>query len=230
MRYLPINIDTADKNFLVLGWQDELEDILKEILVSMAKVYVISPEMNIKIQHLIKTNPDKFLHKEQVVDENTIFFSYDYVIIATGDLAVDNAMELRAKKSSIPFFRLDKPKSSDFSILPKAFSEELSLSVSTRTYNPTIENKVLKDLQIFLTKYDPEKFSILNEIRTALVKKNSPDVDKIIKELYDSETINLSTYLVGLKDENRERVEEFEGISSTENLEDVSSGEDREEN
>lgn len=71
----------------------------------------------------------------------------------------------------------------------------MTFSLNSSRLNPTITDIVFEDLKNFVKKYNLEKLNILSEIRSELVRKNSQNIDEIIRNLYESETINLSTFL-----------------------------------
>ena len=71
----------------------------------------------------------------------------------------------------------------------------LTFSLNSSKINPTITDIIFEDLEKFSESYSIEKINILNEIRSELVRKNSQNIDEIIRRLYESETINLSTFL-----------------------------------
>lgn len=88
----------------------------------------------------------------------------------------------------------------------------LTFSLNSSRINPTVTDIIFEDLEKFSEKYSLEKINILNEIRSELVRKNSQNIDEIIRRLYESETINLSTFLEEMHDYK------IEDLKSSENL------------
>ena len=98
----------------------------------------------------------------------------------------------------------------------------LTFSLNSSRLNPTITDIVFEDLKNFVKKYNLEKLNILSEIRSELVRKNSQNIDEIIRKLYESETINLSTFLEEMPTYKIEDLKSSEDlINSIENGSDI---------
>ncbi|SHH55770.1 precorrin-2 dehydrogenase / sirohydrochlorin ferrochelatase [Anaerosphaera aminiphila DSM 21120] len=199
MRYLPVSFDTRNKNVLVLGGGLLSLSKIKVLLKTEFNIYVISDTFVDEIYELEKEYADKLFLKEESLDGNFIFFAYDYVLIATNDFVLNNALEKRAQKSNILYERCDV--FSNSTMLMNRILEKggLAIGITTDKLNPTISDIIYEDIEKLFETYDEEKIKILNRIRAELVRKNSPDIDNIIRELYATEKINLNTYLNNLK-------------------------------
>ena len=88
----------------------------------------------------------------------------------------------------------------------------ITFSVNSSRLNPTVTDIIFEDLEKFTENYNLEKLNILNEIRSELVRKNSQNIDEIIRRLYESETINLSTFLEEMPDYKIEDLESSEDL------------------
>ena len=199
MRYLPMGFDTENKNVLVLGGGLLALSKIKDLIDTNFKIYVIADSFVDEVLDLQKKYSERFFIKEEVLTEEFIFFNYDYLIIATNDFVLNSAFEKRAKKSGILYERCDILSESDL-IINKAISKNgITIGLDTHKMNPAIKDIIVKDLDEFLNRYNPEKLNLLNDIRSELVRKNSPDIDETIKKLYTEEKITIDSYLKEIK-------------------------------
>lgn len=227
MRYLPVNYDTKNKNVLILGGGLLALSKIKELLNTEFKIYVIADSFVDEIKKLAQTNSDRLFTKEEKLTENFIFFAYDYLLIATNNFELNAAFEKRAQKSKILYERCDITSESTMLLNKVIEKDGLTVGISSSKLNPTITGILYEDISAMLEKYSSEKIKILNKIRTELIRKNSPNTDEIIRELYDKEKLTLDTYLKNLNykpeqvSENTENKEETANEITDENIEDT---------
>lgn len=237
MRYIPVSLDTKDKNILVLGGGVLVLESIKKLLLTEANaIYIIASEILPEITKLEEENPERIKIKVMDIDENFRFFVYDFVIIGTYNLNLNNALEERAKNSNFMYQRLDIKSESTFVIDDFYNVGDISLSVSKTSNLPEIEEEFSKDLKDLASSYNEDKINILKQIRTNLIRKNAMDIDKTIAKLYKDDTINLREYLdsdieeeekTNLKEETAHEVEEkIEEIEKDLNSEKESSEEE----
>ncbi len=196
MRYIPVSLDTKDKNILVLGGGVLVLESIKKLLLTEANaIYIIASEILPEITKLEEENPERIKIKVMDIDENFRFFGYDFVIIGTYNLNLNNALEERAKNSNFMYQRLDIKSESTFVIDDFYNVGDISLSVSKTSNLPEIEEEFSKDLKDLASSYNEDKINILKQIRTNLIRKNAMDIDKTIAKLYRDDTVNLREYL-----------------------------------
>lgn len=196
MRYIPVSLDTKDKNILVLGGGVLVLESIKKLLLTEANaIYIIASEILPEITKLEEENPERIKIKVMDIDENFRFFGYDFVIIGTYNLNLNNALEERAKNSHFMYQRLDIKSESTFVIDDFYNVGDISLSVSRTSNLPEIEEEFSKDLKDLASSYNEDKINILKQIRTNLIRKNAMDIDKTIAKLYRDDTVNLREYL-----------------------------------
>lgn len=218
MRYIPVSLDTKDKNILVLGGGVLVLESIKKLLLTEANaIYIIASEILPEITKLEEENPERIKIKAMDIDENFRFFGYDFVIIGTYNLNLNNALEERAKNSNFMYQRLDIKSESTFVIDDFYNVGDISLSVSRTSNLPEIEEEFSKDLKDLASSYNEDKINILKQIRTNLIRKNAMNIDKTIAKLYRDDTVNLREYLdsdieeeekTNLKEETAFEVEE----------------------
>lgn len=196
MRYIPVSLDTKDKNILVLGGGVLVLESIKKLLLTEANaIYIIASEILPEITKLEEENPERIKIKVMDIDENFRFFGYDFVIIGTYNLNLNNALEERAKNSNFMYQRLDIKSESTFVIDDFYNVGDISLSISRTSNLPEIEEEFSKDLKDLASSYNEDKINILKQIRTNLIRKNAMDIDKTIAKLYKDDTVNLREYL-----------------------------------
>ena len=199
MRYLPVSIDTKGKNFLVIGAGDIAYEKVLRLMDSDGKIYIIGEDIVPELKELQIDNPDRIFIKEQRINKSFVFFAYDYVIIATDDLELNDVLELRARKSGISYMRCDGEYGSTFLIGDYVTNGDITVALYNELNNPPVEQKIADDLQELIDSYNMDKFKILSEIRKTLLRRNSPNVDAVIRELYDREKLSVDMYLRDLK-------------------------------
>ena len=103
MRYLPVSLDTLDKKILILGGGYLAYSALKSVIDSEAEIYMIGDSFIKNIVNIAENSNEKIKLKEHQVDKDFMFMGYDYVLIATEDFEINEALEKRAlsRKSGI---------------------------------------------------------------------------------------------------------------------------------
>ncbi|WP_311561991.1 NAD(P)-dependent oxidoreductase [Peptoniphilus duerdenii] len=214
MRYIPVSLDTKDKNVLVLGGGVlVLETIKKLLLTEVHAIYIIASEILPDITKLEEENPERIKIKVMDIDENFRFFGYDMVIIGTYNLNLNNALENRALNSNLAYQRLDIKSESSFIIDDFYNVGDISLSVSRTSSLPEIEEEFSKDLKDLVSDYNEDKINLLKQIRTNLIRKNAKDIEKTIEKLYKDDTVNLREYLNSDIEEEQEEIKEEKDLN-----------------
>lgn len=212
MRYLPISYDTKDKNLLVLGGGLLALSKVKEMLKTEFRIYVISESFVDEFYKLQDQNPTQLYLKELKINEDFVFFSYDFLLIATTNFELNDAIEKRAVKTNILFERCDVISNSNVLLNDVIEQEDIIVGISKERLNPALSEFVKDDIRDLIKGYNPDKFKVLNQIRTELIRKNAPDVDETIKKLFVEEKISADDYLANLKSER----EAFESLLQAE--------------
>ncbi|MGI5949042.1 precorrin-2 dehydrogenase/sirohydrochlorin ferrochelatase family protein [Peptoniphilus sp.] len=221
MRFLPVGLDTAHKNILIFGGGFLALSALKSVIDTEAEIYMIAESFGGEILEIEKNSEGKLKLKEMEIPNDFQFMGYDFVIIATENFELNEALENRASARNMIYERYDIFSKSNMSINKSVTHGPLTFSINDSRLNPTITDIIYEDLQKFAKNYDLEKIKILNEIRSELVRKNSQDIDEIIRKLYKEEVINLSTFLKGMEDYK------IEDIDTTNNfIEHITEGKD----
>ncbi|MBU5669105.1 siroheme synthase [Peptoniphilus sp. MSJ-1] len=212
MRYLPVAIDTSDKKILILGGGFLALTALKSVIDTEAEIYMIAERFTKDIVEKSEKSQGKIKLKEYPITKDFVFMGYDYVLIATEDFEINETLESRANQRNTLYERFDIFSKSSMSINKSIERGPITFSINSSRINPAITNIIYEDLKKFAENYNLEKLNILTEIRSELVRKNSKNIDDIIKKLYESETINLSTFLDTMPEYK------IEDLKSSENL------------
>lgn len=199
MRYLPMSFDTKDKTVLVIGGESEALDRIKRLLESEFQIYVIANNFIEELIKLAHDNSERISIKKGEIDENFVFFGYDYLIIATHNYNLNSSLEIRAQKSKIPYERCDLVSNSNLLMNKSIEKEGLCIGITTNGLNPTITNIVYEDIEKLLNRYSSEKFSILNSIRKELIKRNDQNIDTKLRNLFNQDINSLNEHLSNLE-------------------------------
>lgn len=209
MKYFPISIDTKDKTVLVLGGGSLATSKIKILLNSQFKIYCISDDFTKELLELKDQYPDRILLKGRILTEDFVFFGYDYCVIATGDSKLNQALADRAKRSQIDFYRADNIGESTFKFNETIERGGLSVSILSEGLSEPVQKQIATDIENVLFKYDVEKLSLLNSIKTILVLRNHPNIAEEIEKLSKSNVAVIKNYLDTLNKTNPDIVEEF---------------------
>lgn len=199
MRYLPISYNTKDKNLLVLGGGLLALSKIKKMLETEFKIYVIAESFVNEILNLQTQYPERLFLKEMQISNDFVFFAYDFLLIATTNFELNNALENRAIKTKILYERCDVVSSSSALLNEFVSREDIVVGISNEKLNPAIAEIIKDDIIELLSTYNMDKIKILNKIRAELVRKNAPDVDETIKKLFDEEKIKAEDFLNNLQ-------------------------------
>lgn len=158
MRYLPVSLDTRDKNILVLGGGYMAYSAIKTLAKTEATIYVIADIINDDIKKLADNYEEgRFKLKEEELTENFVFMGYDYVIIATENFQINQAMEKRAIDRKMIYQRCDILSSSTI-VLSKVLEHgSISVGVSNSKLNPVVTDKVYSEIEKLLDTYSLDK-------------------------------------------------------------------------
>lgn len=174
---------------------------IKTLAKTEATIYVIADIINDDIKKLADNYEEgRFKLKEEELTENFVFMGYDYVIIATENFQINQAMEKRAIDRKMIYQRCDILSSSTI-VLSKVLEHgSISVGVSNSKLNPVVTDKVYSEIEKLLDTYSLDKLNILNSIRSELIRKNTKDIDDIIEGLYKEDDKTLDTLYNNIKD------------------------------
>ncbi|MDO5650208.1 MAG: NAD(P)-dependent oxidoreductase, partial [Gallicola sp.] len=189
-----ISIDTKDKTILVLGGGNLATSKIKILLESEFKIYCISDDFTEEILNLKDENPDKLLLKGRTLNEDFVFFGYDYCVIATGDSILNKSLADRAKRSQIEYYRADNIGESTFRFNEIVEQGGLSVSILSEGLSQPVMKQITTDIENVLFKYDIEKLTLLNSIRSTLVLRNHPNVSEEIERLSKQNVAVIKSY------------------------------------
>jgi precorrin-2 dehydrogenase/sirohydrochlorin ferrochelatase len=194
MKYFPISIDTKDKTILVLGGGHLATSKIKFLLESEFKIYCISDDFTEEILTMREENPEKLLLKGRALNEDFVFFGYDYCVIATNDSRLNKSLADRAKRSQIEYYRADNIGESTFRFNEIVEQGGLSVSILSEGLSAPVMKQITTDIENVLFKYDIEKLSLLNSIRSTLVLRNHPNVTEEIERLSKQNVAIIKNY------------------------------------
>lgn len=193
MRYFPLYMDTRDKKVLVCGGGRSAQLKIEGLLSSEFHFYCIAETFSPAITALQKKYPERISLKARHLDEDFVFFAYDYVIVATDDHAVNAALIRRAKCLSVPVLSTENREDSDFRLAYRIEHGPLSVSVSCQ--NPTISRKIGEALRPHIEQFDAEKLSLLNRIRACMRRKGQKNISEVMEDLWTNESIQARKFL-----------------------------------
>lgn len=135
MALLPIFLDVNDKPCLVVGGGDTAVRKIASLCRAGAKVRVISPQLDERLDELAST--DTIEHLGRVFSDDDLDGSY-LVIAATDDRAVNQRVSQLARERAIPVNVVDEPRECSF-IMPSVIDRSpVVVAISTSTASPVL--------------------------------------------------------------------------------------------
>ncbi|MDD7363104.1 MAG: NAD(P)-dependent oxidoreductase [Peptoniphilus sp.] len=194
-------VDTTDKKGLVIGGGHSARIKIVNLLDSECLLYCMAETFCSEIEALADTYPDRLFLKVRSVDESFRFFAYDFLVLATGDKALEETLIRRAKLSSIPVLSTTLKDASDFHLASHIERGPLVLSVSTG--NPTMTRYIKDDLRAWSERYNIQKMEQMNAIRRHMVDKHSPNIAAVMRQLWTEERIRKDDWEDRIEDSGR---------------------------
>ncbi|EKN71547.1 siroheme synthase [Neobacillus bataviensis LMG 21833] len=147
----PIMLRLEGKKVVVIGGGKVAERKVSGLLVSGAKVVVISPEATEELQRLSKSGKMEWMQQSFCVDDLKGAFM---VFAATNDKTVNQLIKDSTEPHQLVMM-VDDPDGSDFHLPSVVQRGHLSIAVSTGGASPTLAKKIRAQLELgFDEKYE----------------------------------------------------------------------------
>ncbi|MDO5027162.1 MAG: NAD(P)-dependent oxidoreductase [Tissierellia bacterium] len=201
MRYLPIAIDSRKKSILIIGAGKSALIKLKTFLKSEFTITVLADHFLNDFDLLAIKYGNRLSLIKKRIDRDFNDFSFDFIVVSTNDIELNEHLAKRAKTFNIPILNTTNPDGSDF-ILNKILNRsDISISVSSDAKAPGL-SKYLADLLVeFLDDKDFEKIGLLVELRALLKENHSKSIKEEMTRAYDMDKNELRSYIKSF-DEN----------------------------
>ncbi|MBZ4682775.1 MAG: precorrin-2 dehydrogenase [Fusobacteriaceae bacterium] len=171
-RYIPIFLDSQNKNIAILGAGKIAERKIKTFLDSFCNITIFSAKIKSNyIDNLIKKEKIEYIKKEININEIEFLEKFDIIICATNDVELNNYIYEKYKDKKL-INNASEYKKGNFIIGSIIKRGEFLLSFTTSGVSPLfskyfkkyLESKISKNLDVFLEKLSKDRKSHLKGI------------------------------------------------------------------
>lgn len=170
MVFYPINLNIANRLCLVVGGGAVAVRKIEPLLLSRARIRVVSPEACGKISDLAGIGTIEWLRREyRDGDLDGVFL----VFAATSQPAVQQQIAEQAKKSGVLLNSADSPDHCDFQVPAKIRRGDLLIAVSTGGASPALSAQIKHRLYLEFGPEYGDLVDLLARIRRQVVDRSS---------------------------------------------------------
>lgn len=197
MNYYPVMLSLKNKNVLIIGAGNIAHRKLKGLIEHECHITVISKEIDTRILDLKETLAEdqdliQVLSLELIQLDANIkniqehIINTDLLFICTDESALNEKIELQAKKNKVWFLRCDDAGNSDF-INPLVVSKgDVKVAVSTSGKSPAYSKHLKQKIMEITDDIDSEHIILLGEARQAvkMSNKESAQIKELLSKLH----------------------------------------------
>ena len=167
MKYYPVFWDIADKKCVVVGGGEVAARKVKRLLNCGAKVFVVSPQLNLELASLKDAGRVSHIASEYLSE---FIYGATLVVGSTDDEKTNLLISRDARENGIPVNIVDDPQKCDF-ILPAIVERgDLVIAIGTGGKSPALARHLREELEAcYGTEYEIF-IQILGRLRSQMTK------------------------------------------------------------
>lgn len=170
MALYPIFVEAKGRPVLVIGGGRVGAEKVRGLLNAEAVVTVVSPELLPEVRELAEAG--RIRHIARAYREDDLDGGYDFIMIATGDHALNAEVRAAAKRRRLWVNAADDPPNCDF-ILPSVVRKgRITVAASTAGASPALARRLREELEAYLTDDMPALADLLAEMRQEVRRRN----------------------------------------------------------
>lgn len=174
LKFYPINLKLKDKKVLIVGAGSVALRKFRRLLMTKAKIKIISPEFNQGFRAYLNQESDQYIFLKRKFREKDVNGQF-LIFAATDNPELNEKIAFLAKDKNILNNIIDNAELSDF-IIPAAVSRgELLLTVSSGSNLPALSKKIKKELK--------KDFGFEYQLLLELMKEKRPEIIAEIDEI-----------------------------------------------
>ena len=163
MALYPIFLETRGRPVLVIGGGNVGAEKVRGLINGEADITLVSPALIAELQE--HKDAGRIKHIEREYRESDLDGTWDFVMVATDDGAVNAEVAAAGKKRRILVNAADDPANCDF-ILPAVVRKgKITLAASTSGASPALARRLREELDAYLTEDMPALADLLAEVR-----------------------------------------------------------------
>lgn len=163
MALYPIFVETKGRRVIVIGGGHVGAEKVRGLLSAEADITVVAPSLLPELQE--HADAARIRHIAREYREADLDDSYEFVMVATDDGAINAEVAAAAKNRRLWVNAADDPKNCDF-ILPAVVRKgKITLAASTSGTSPALARRLREELDAYLTDDMPALADLLAEVR-----------------------------------------------------------------
>jgi len=195
VKFYPINLNLKDKKVLIVGAGKVALRKFKRLLLTEAKIKIVSPEFNHEFEVFLKQESEQYTFKKRKF-RNKDLFGYFLVFAATNNSELNKEITFLAREKNVLVNTVDNAELSDFTLPAIVNRGELLLTVSTGSSLPALSKNIRKKMESDFGIEYQLLLDIMSENRAKLIDKIE-DV-KLRKNIFRK--IAASDFLIKIRD------------------------------
>lgn len=179
MKFYPINLNLKDKKVLIVGAGKVALRKFRRLLLTEAKIKIVSPEFNQKFKSFLKRESEQYIFKKRKFRNKDLLGCF-LVFAATNNSELNQRITFLAREKNILVNTVDNAEISDFTLPAIVNRGELLLTVSTGSSLPALSKNVRKKMesdfgieyQLLLDIMSENRAKIIENIEDDQLRKN----------------------------------------------------------
>jgi len=195
VKFYPINLNLKDKKVLIVGAGKVALRKFKRLLLTEAKIKIVSPEFNQGFESFLKGKSDQYTFEKRKF-RNEDLLEYFLVFAATNNPELNQDITFLAREKNILVNTVDNAELSEFTLPAIVNRGELLLTVSTGSSLPALSKNVRKKMESDFGIEYQLLLDIMSENRAEIIE--SIEDDKLRKNIFRK--IAADNFLIKIRD------------------------------
>lgn len=194
MKFYPVNLNLKYKKVLIVGAGKVALRKFKRLLLTEAKIKIVSPEFNQGFESFLKGKSDQYTFEKRKFRDKDMFGCF-LVFAATNNFELNQNITFLARKKNILVNTVDNAELSNFTLPAIVNRGELLLTVSTGSSLPALSKNIRKKMESDFGIEYQVLLDIMSENRAKIIEKIEDD--KLRKNIFRK--IAASDFLIKIK-------------------------------
>lgn len=186
----PVNLNLRGRKCLVVGGGRVAERKVRSLLLSGAKIWIVSPELTEGLKKLVEEGAIHLIDRQYATEDLQDCF---LVISAVDNPSVNARVADDCFARNIPINAVDDPDRCSFTVPSVLRRGSLCIAISTDGKSPLLSRRIREKLESSFGPEYAEFLDLMGEIRSRVIK-DVPDIEKrrrIFQCLLDSNILEL---------------------------------------
>jgi len=194
VKFYPINLNLKDKKVLIVGAGKVALRKFKRLLLTEAKIKIVSPEFNQEFESFLKKDSEQYTFQKRKFRNKDLLGCF-LVFAATNNSELNQNITFLAREKNVLVNTVDNAEISNFTVPAIVNRGELLLTVSTGSSLPALSKNIRKKMESDFGIEYQLLLDIMSENRAKLIA-NIED-DKLRKNIFRK--IAASDFLIKIR-------------------------------